>query len=302
MADNVLILGSGFIGTALAKRLAIAGYSPTVVSRSISSRSAEGINWLQGHLNDPRLMEKQLSRCSAVVHAASTTTPGRNAPGPASEAEDNLLPLLRLMEVLDHHPAVPLLYLSSGGAIYGNPTTLPVTEAHPLAPLSYHAAGKAAAEHFLGVFSHQGHPISILRPSNVYGPGQPLQAGFGVVRTLLDHIQHRTPMTIWGGGETVRDYLYIDDLISACLAVLENPETGTFNVGSGRGLSLNALCDLAEEVTGCRLERCHEAARRADVREVVLDNAAFQSRYTWRPTVTIEQGIKATWEWLQERP
>ncbi|MEJ1354012.1 MAG: NAD-dependent epimerase/dehydratase family protein [Candidatus Sedimenticola sp. (ex Thyasira tokunagai)] len=302
MTDNILILGGGFIGQALAKRLVDNGQPVTLISRSTPEHLTKGINWQQGDLGNLALMRRKLPECRAVIHLASTSTPGRHVHAPSREAEENLLPLLRLLEVMGDHAGIPLVFLSSGGAIYGHPATTPVSEKHTLAPLSNHAAGKAAAEHFLGVFAHQGHPVTILRPSNVYGPNQPLKSGFGVIRTLLEHLKCGTSMAIWGDGKIVRDYLYIDDLISACLAVLEDPSVGTFNIGSGLGYSINELCMLAEKVTGKALDLRYDPARSVDVRKVVLDNMAIRNRYGWQPQFTIEQGIHLTWKWLQKLP
>ncbi len=302
MTDNVLLLGGGFVGQALAKHLIKNGRSVTVISRSIPGHLTKGINWRQGDLGDSGLLCKYVSECHAVVYLASTSTPSRHMHAPTQEVEENLLPLLQLLEIMENHSDVPLVFLSSGGAIYGDPAILPVSETHILAPLSNHAAGKAAAEHFLGVFAHQGHPVTILRPSNVYGPNQPLKSGFGIIRTILEHLKHGTEMTIWGNGNIVRDYLYIDDLISACLSVLEDPSVGRFNIGSGLGCSINELCQLAEQVTGQRLKLHHQPERRIDAQKVVLDNTAFRSRHTWQPQFTVKQGMHLTWEWLQKLP
>ncbi len=301
MKEKILILGGGFIGQALAKRLVENSQATTIISRSVPKYATEGIEWLQGDLGDVTLMRKELPKYRAVFHAASTSTPSRHVHTPSHEAEENLLPLLRLLELMNDHTNIPLIFLSSGGAIYGNPASIPVSETHALAPLSNHAACKASAEHFLGVFAHQGHPVTILRPSNVYGPNQPLKPGFGIIRTLLEHIKHDKPMTIWGDGKIVRDYLYIDDLIDACLAVINDPVVGTFNVGSGQGLSLNSLCRLAEQITGKEIELRYQSARSVDVKEVVLDNTAVYRNYDWKPLVTNEQGILLTWEWLNKR-
>lgn len=300
MKDHILILGCGFIGQAVAASLAASGQPVTVISRRAPECDLHGINWQQGDINNTELIRSHLKHRSTIFYLASTSTPGNFVHEPAQEAVGNLLPLLRLLEGMDSITGTNLIYLSSGGAIYGNPECLPVSESNILAPLSYHAAGKAAAEHFLGVFAHQGHPVTILRPSNVYGPHQPLKSGFGIIRTLLDHLMHETSMQIWGDGNTVRDYLYIDDLISALGAVLENPTSGTFNIGSGQGYSINELYKLAEEVTGRTLKLRREAARNIDVKAVVLDSSAFRTRYTWEPRVAIEHGILHTWEWLQD--
>ncbi len=302
MTDNILLLGGGFIGQALANRLTEDGRPITVISRSIPEHLTKDVNWQQGDLGDSGLLREHVSECHAVVYLASTSTPSCHVHAPTLEVKENLLPLLQLLEIMGDHSDIPLVFLSSGGAIYGDPVILPVSETHVLSPLSNHAAGKAAAEHFLGVFAHQGHPVTILRPSNVYGPNQPLRYGFGIIRTILEHLKHETEMTIWGDGNIVRDYLYIDDLISACMAVLNDPSAGTFNIGSGLGCSINELCLLAEQVTGEGLKLHHQPERRIDVQKVVLDNTVFRSGYAWQPQFTIKQGIHLSWEWLQKLP
>jgi len=303
MQQNILLLGGGgFIGQALASRLVTAGHAVTILARHLPEQTLPGTTWRQGALEDVSLLMKLLPRSSAVFHLATTSTPGSYRDEPAREVQENLFPLLRLLEVMATYPELPLIYLSSGGAIYGNPSTLPVPETHPATPLSYHAAGKAAAEHFLGVFARAGRIVTILRPSNAYGPGQPFKQGFGVVRALLENIKRDAPMEIWGDGETVRDYLFIDDLSQACLRALENPTTGTFNLGSGVGHSLNEICRLAQEITGERLNIHYRPARGVDVKAVVLDSTAFRQRFDWQPRVTLEQGISRTWRWLLDQP
>lgn len=299
MIERTLVLGTGFIGLALAKRLAQQGKKVTLVSRSLPAGELDGISFRQGNLADPSLMADLLSDCGHVVHAASTSTPSTHLTDAAADAQENLIPLLNLLALLSQHEHKPLIYLSSGGAIYGNPQTLPVAETHPLNPLSYHAAGKAAAEKYLGVYAQQGRPVTILRPSNVYGPGQWPRPGFGVIPTLLDHAMKGTPMTIWGDGENIRDYLYIDDMVDGIAAVLDTPQTGIFNVGSGNGTSLNTLCGLVEDITGMPLQRLHQSPRGVDVREIVLDTHRFRNSFGRCPAVGIEQGIRETWDWLR---
>ncbi len=303
MDGHILILGGGgFIGQALARRLVELGEQVVVLARNTPPAHAlRSVVWRRGDLSDTDLIKETLTGCRSVIHLATTSTPGTYSREPLREGQENILPLLQLMQVLDSSPAVPLVYLSSGGAIYGNPQILPVAEDHCLAPLSYHAAGKAAAEHFLGVFARQGHRVAILRPSNVYGPGQQAKAGFGVIRTLLDHLRRDTPMEIWGDGKTVRDYVYIDDLVEACLRALRYPESVTFNVGSGVGHSLEDLCHLAEQVTGRQLKLRYRPARGGDVKAVVLDIGRICRETGWMPQVDLEEGLRRTWaELLKE--
>lgn len=291
--DVLLLGGGGFIGTALIHRLTAEGRKVHVLGPHAHGLPGD-VHFLQGSLDSSELLADVLPYCGTVIHLASASTPGSSAEHPVRELE-NLVPTLRLLEVMQAHPGIHLIFFSSGGTLYGNPHRLPVHEDDPAIPCSYHGAGKAAIEAFLHVFCTRGHKVTILRPSNAYGPGQRLKAGFGVIRTMLGHLQHGTPMEIWGDGGTVRDYIYIDDLVDACLQVLHTATSGTFNVGCGEGHSVNELCRLAEAVTGRRLELQYRPARAGDVRAVVLDISRIRRETGWEPQVELAEGLSRTW-------
>lgn len=253
-----------------------------------------------GDLGDPFVMRPLLERCHTVFHLASSTTPGSSARHPVMEVEHNLLPTLRLLEILQDFPETRLAFISSGGAVYGNPGTHPVPETQPLAALSHYGAGKIALEAFFRSHGNAtGSDIFILRPSNIYGPGQALKGGFGLVRTMLEHLRLDESMEIWGDGEAVRDFLYIDDMVDACSRILHlNQKCGTFNVGAGQGHSINSIKTLVEQVTGKQLHTVYRPGRATDVRHIVLDYSAFRNATGWLPSVPLDQGIARTWQWL----
>lgn len=300
--DGILLIGgNGFLGSALAKSLAAAGRRVHVLSRSIASGLRKGIVFHRGSQDDESLVMPILKECSVVVHLASTTTPGISAKRPVMDVEENLLPAARFLEILAMAPPSRLLLLSSGGALYGNPRYLPVDEVHPVSPLSSHAAGKAALESFFSAFANSSNvSLAILRPSNLYGPGQPLRTGFGIVRTLLEKARHGEPIEIWGDGETMRDYLYIDDAVDACVRLIDAPEAiGPFNVGSGYGTSTNRLVKLTEELTGCAIPVIRRPERDTDVRAVVLDSTRLRETTGWTANTLLKDGLRSTWERLQ---
>lgn len=299
MSDAVLLLGGGFIGAALARQLAAAGKTVHVLARRPASADFPRMQWHQGDLRDRELLKQLLPVCGTVVHLASETTPGASARRPLLEG-GNLQPTLTLLDALQDYPDTHLIYFSSGGTVYGNPTSLPVTEDAPLAPLSFHGAGKAAQEMFLQAFRAQGRAVTILRPANAYGPGQPLKAGFGLVRTVLENIRHGRPIEVWGDGETVRDYVYVDDVATACALLVDRPnDSGSYNIGSGAGCSINALIRLAGEVTGQMPRVVYREARRSDVARVVLDVSRLQAS-GWMPRIGLAEGLSRTWQWLNQ--
>ena len=303
MSRNVLLLGgNGFIGKALAKKYAQTGYDIHVVSRRKPTLTLPQVQFHEASLDNARLMRQLIPQCDLVIHAASTCTPASSAAQPGKEGEENLLPLLRLLEMLSDYSSRQFIFMSSGGTVYGNPGALPVTEDAPLLPISYHGAAKSAAEHFVHAFSHSSFPITILRPSNIYGPGQEGPSGFGIIKTILKHLKSGTPMEIWGDGKTLRDYLYIDDLVEGVTQAQQQDCTGTFNIGTGIGYSVDELIDLAQLVTGRELSIVRKPAKATDVKGVVLDYGRLANATGWTPKVSLETGISRTWEWLLQQP
>lgn len=279
MKPVLLLGGRGFIGSALALRLQQQGVPVRVAGRDNSEQ-----------------LEQLVPACGTVVHLASSTTPGSSAQQPALE-QANLQFTQRLVGLLQQQPATHLVFFSSGGTVYGNPAALPVPEDAPLAPLSHHGAAKVAQEAMCQSLRAQGHAVSILRPSNVYGPGQPLKGGFGLVRTLLEHARQGTALQIWGDGENVRDYLYIDDLVDATLRLIVQPDkAGTYNLGSGVGHSVNAVKALVEQITGRPIATSYHPARGVDVKAAILSCERVASSLGWKPAVSLAEGIRHAWQ------
>ena len=303
--NEVLIIGAGFIGSSLARLFADQDIGVHIMSPNPLNSADRRIHAHRGALGDELLLDNLLSRCDTVFHAASATTPGSSTHDPVIEGTHNILPTLELLGALQRHPNVHLIYLSSGGCVYGNPLTTPVTEAHPLKPQSYHGAGKVAIEAFLHAFrahSPTGQPVTVLRPSNLYGPGQALRAGFGLVRTIVERLRTDSVLEIWGDGETTRDFIYIDDFVDVCAQFVDLPQdSDTYNVASGLSCSINKLVEIAQHVCGKPLRVRYRASRRTDVRTVVLDTSKLKQRLNWVPTVTLEEGIARLWRSLAEQ-
>ena len=278
--EHVLLLGgTGFIGSALAVRLRQERLSVHVVGS-----------------NDLHMLEHLLPNCSTVIHLASATTPSASSAQPALE-QANLDLTLHLVQCLQRQPDTHLIYFSSGGTVYGNPLQLPVSEDAAIAPISPYGVAKVAQENICQGLRAQGNAVTILRPSNAYGPYQTARSGFGLVRTLLEHARTGTTMEIWGDGENVRDYLYIDDIVEStlCLTRLQQ-DSGTYNLGSGVGHSINQVKNLVEQVTGLPVKTIFRPARGIDVRAVVLNTASLCAKLDWQPSVGLAQGLESIWQ------
>jgi UDP-glucose 4-epimerase len=291
----VLVIGAGFLGCALANRLAGEGAGVSVLSpRADAAAWPAGVATVSGRQEDAALLGELLDRHNTVIHAAWGTTPGSSAGRPALEAEKGLNPFLAFLATLQRFPETRLLFLSSGGTVYGDPERLPVAEDAPLRPRSCHGAGKAAAELFLGLRA-AGRTV-ILRPSNIYGPGQPLRSGFGVIPQLLMCAAEDRPFQLWGDGAQMRDYLYLDDFSEAVCRLVRLPTaSGTFNLGSSTGTSLTALIGLVEKATGRTIRIEQQPGRGGDVARIVLDTGRIRSGIEWSPVIGLDEGIARAW-------
>jgi len=300
----LLLGGGGFIGTALARRLCENNFNVHILSKQFPTRKIEpNMIFYQGNLDDKKILERVLPECKAVIHLASSTNPGSSSRQPVLEADKNITPTLRFLDILQGYENVHIIFVSSGGTLYGNPESIPVNETHPLNPLSFHGAGKVALETFLRTFSILPEKnTTIVRPSNVYGPGQSLRSGFGVIRTMLEHVLRGTMMEIWGDGTSIRDFLYIDDMVSALITLIDFPhDNNTYNVGSGIGFSLNQLKEIIEYICGKKLAAVYRPSRKTDVKTIILDSSRLIEKTKWFPSVSLEHGIELTWKWLKHQ-
>ncbi len=300
MNDGILLLGGGgFIGTALTKRLIELKKNVHIITSKPLSNTIPDITIHIGSLGDSALLDKLRSECSTIIHLATKSTPGKSARHPLFELE-NLTPTLQLLENLHEWKDTHLIFISSGGTVYGNPSHNPVYEDAPLAPRSYHGAGKVAIEGFLHAFRVKGYPVTILRPSNIYGPEQNMTTGFGFIRTVLHHALHNTAVNVWGDGLNIRDYIYIDDAINAITqSIYARQDSNTYNVGYGKGHTLNEVINIIQKICKKSLKIEHRPARSSDVREIVLDISKIKSALDWQPHTDLENGILKTWEWLK---
>jgi UDP-glucose 4-epimerase len=300
--EAILVLGAGgFIGRNLTQSLAKRGIPVIAVSRSDSHGAHALIEKVVGDFRDPAQFEPLLRRSRAVVHLATTSTPGTSAAQPLAEVETNLHFTAALLQALHVHPQVELLYMSSGGSLYADTTIEPSRESARLQPRSYHGAAKLAAETFISAWCHQtGGKVTILRPSNVYGPGQPERKGFGVVPAAFGTMLRNEVMHIWGDGNARRDYIYIDDLIELCALALTTPKppgvVRTFNACSGISVSLNELLAIMESVTGKSLQRSYDQGRAVDASCIAMDSSLAAQVFGWRHQTSLAEGLRRTWE------
>jgi UDP-glucose 4-epimerase len=303
MRDELVVIGAGgFVGSHLVKALLAKGEKVIALTQKPLDETADGLeNQVLSHL-DVAQLTRLVDRSRCVVHLASTSTPGSTASHPLRELSGNLALTLSLLEAMQHRNDVPLVYLSSGGSLYDGTQANPVSESGAIHPRSYHGAGKAAAEYFISAWCAQYQAnATLIRPANVYGPGQKARQGFGIIPTAFDKICKDEVLHVWGDGSTVRDYLYIDDLVALCTDIIAQPRTTgaqVVNASSGVGTSLNELFSLVERVSSRPLKLTFDASRTVDAPWTVLDYSLAHRMYGWRPTINLVEGLQRTWHWF----
>lgn len=302
MTDSILVLGAaGFIGRHLVEALAESGESVIAATTRPTTYRRTSVHNVVAAFDDPADFAPLLARSRAVIHAASSSTPGSSANEPLEEWK-NIRTALTLLTALQNNPRCSLLYLSSGGTLYGDRSGEKVAENTPLLPRSYHGAAKASIEHFINAWAEQhGGTATILRPSNVYGPQQPPRRGFGIIPAAFECARDGIPLTLWGDGHSVRNYIYIEDFVRLCLAVLSQPpprRVEIYNGASGESVSVLELLGLIRHATGLPLTWRHKPARATDVQHIVPDGTAAMIRYHWRAQVPLTEGLRDTWSWF----
>lgn len=304
MTDSVLVIGAGgFVGGRLLEALDARGEPVIAVSRSAFEAPGRNIDVRVQTLREVYDYAPLLERARAVIHVASASTPGISVGKPVDELDDNLRPTVALLAALQERPELPLVYVSSGGSLYSRVADGASDELAAVYSRSYHGAGKIAAEHFIEAWCNQfaGSAV-VLRPSNLYGPGQPERQGFGIVPAAFGKIVRGETLHVWGDGSAERDYLYIDDFTRLLLAALDarrEPGFRVFNACCGSSIQLNELFALIEQVTGQVLQRHYDSGRPVDAPSVRMQASRARETYGWVAETGLAEGLERTWEWFK---
>ena len=299
---KVLVLGGcGFIGSHLVDRLLAQGHSVRVFDRAPERYRAplRGVDYRIGNFRDKMALIDALSGVESVVHLVSTTFPGTADLDPVSDVQDNLAGTITLLDCMVSLRLTRILFLSSGGTVYGVPEVIPIPETHPLRPISSYGIVKVAIESYLEMYRRtRGLSPVIIRASNPYGPRQGHRGVQGVITTFLSRVLADEPIEIWGDGSVVRDYLHVADLALLCVNAICSTKIGVYNAGSGVGTSVNDIVHALQQVTGKTIEPVYKPGRALDVPRSVLDITQAKRDFGWSPMPDLASGVAETWAWL----
>ena len=304
-ATKVLVTGGGgFIGSHVVDRLLELGHHVMVVDDFRSGRLSNvpsGVTLYRTDTAAPALDEVfREERPDFVYHYAAQISVQLSMQDPLSDADTNIRGSLNLLQNCVRYGVKKVVYISSGGAMYGEPRYLPCDENHSVHPLSHYGVSKYAVENYLYVY-RQAHGLdyTILRLSNVYGPRQDPFGEAGVVAIFSQAMLQGKPVVINGSGEQERDFLYVLDVVEASIAALEGGSGEAFNIATGRGASVNEIYSLLKENAGYPDEASHGPAKPGEVFKIYLDITKARQQLGWEPRFSLEEGLKETLQWFR---
>ena len=302
---NVLLIGgNGFIGSHIIDILLYNRHNVRVLDYSHEKyrEPLSNVDYRISSLNNINELTESLIGIDVVFHLACTIVPSTSNLDCSSDIKNNILPTLKLLDTMLKSDINRIVFFSSGGAVYGNPKLIPTPEEYALNPISSYGIIKSITEYYLKLYEKLfGLNVLIIRPSNPYGPRQGHLMTQGVISTFLNNIKKKIDLTIFGDGNAIKDYIYISDLVEACYSLVIKKESGIFNIGSGVGTSVNSLIQAIKKMFSYVFSIKYIESKNFDVQKSILDTRKIKNAIKWTPKVSLEQGIKKHWDWIDRR-
>ncbi len=297
--------GAGFIGSHVVDLMVDAGHDVVVVD-NLSTGRLSNLNpkakFYQADIRSDE-MEKifETERPEVVDHHAAQMDVRRSVADPIYDADINVLGGLNLLNLAVKYGVRKFIHISSGGAVYGEPVYLPCDEAHPVTPLCPYGATKYMLELYLYMYKEtHGLDYSVLRYPNVYGPRQDPNGEAGVVAIFAGQMLKEKPVTVYGTGEQVRDYVFVKDCARANLMLLEKGSGRVYNLGYGIGTTVNQVFDGLKEITTYPMDANYGPARPGETFRIYLDASRAREELNWEPTVPLADGLRQTVDYFRQ--
>lgn len=296
---SVILGAGGFIGINLANALAARGHEVICFDRFASPHWPQEATSITGEFSamPPELLAALDD--ATIYHLVSSCRPSQHTEMAANEVIADVVTTLRYLESTRDRK-VRWLFVSSGGTVYGPDVPCPTTEEALTNPMCSYGLVKLTLEKYFALYRKlHGTDFVVARVSNPYGPWQDPSRGQGVIAALVYKALSGQTVEIWGDGDNVRDYLYIDDTVLGLMELAKYGESGeVYNVSSGFGTSINELIDIISKTLGLRINTRYVAARISDVRKSVLDKSKLRAQMGWEPEYRLQDGIRLTAEWM----
>jgi len=300
--------GAGFIGSHVVDGYLAEGLDVVVVddlSRGARQNLAPGVCFYQVDIRARAalgsIFEKE--QPDLINHHAAQIDVRQAVREPAFDAETNILASIHLLELAIQHGVKRFVYASTGGAIYGEPKTLPADEDTPVLPITPYGISKHTVEHYLFLFNIlYGLPYVVLRYGNVYGPRQSSKGEAGVVAIFCEQMLQGITPTIYGDGTKTRDYIEVSDVVRANVQALKLGDGEIFNIASGvRTTDFEIFTAVREALDIPPFEPAYAPKRPGEVDHIGLDLSKARAKLDWQPQVGLRDGIQKTVDWFRRR-
>ncbi len=296
--------GAGFIGSHVADRFIEEGYSVAIVD-NVTSGHKGNINPQARFYPVDIVSSKNLEevfkeeRPDYVNHHAAQISVNSSIQDPIKDARVNILGSLNVLENCRQFHISKIVFVSSGGAIYGEPKHLPCDEYHPINPISPYGAAKFTVENYLQLYERlHGLNFTSLRYANVYGPRQNPNGEAGVIAIFAKAMLQGDNIVIFGDGHQERDYVYVSDVVEANLLAIDNEPSGMYNIGTGIGTSLKEIVQHLRSIIQYDKQPIYKQSRPGDIYKISLDSTKAFKELGWKPKVSQKDGLKSTVEYL----
>jgi UDP-glucose 4-epimerase len=297
--------GAGFIGSTAADRFIALGHEVAVLddlSTGFREFVPQAARFVKADVTDAQAVDRFFAewRPEIVAHHAAQMDVRKSVDDPVHDARTNLLGGINVLLACTRHGTRKVLYASTGGALYGEGRKLPATEDHPVNPESPYGASKHSFEHYLYLWKLlHGLDYTILRYPNVYGPRQNPHGEAGVNAIFIGLMLEGKRPRIFGTGEQLRDYVYVDDIVEANVLALAKGSGEMVNIGSGVGTSVKQIFTELKSILGFAGEPIYEAPRAGEIQRIYLDATRAREVLGWRPRVGFREGLEKTVAWAR---
>ncbi len=306
--NKILVLGgAGFIGSNITKSLANSGKKVIVFgSHRAYWKNVEHFNdkieIIKGDLSDSTILEKifKENKIDIVIHLISSSVPSTQLCDVIEHNE--LFSTMKLLDIMSANKVTKLIYFSSGGAVYGVNGEKINKEDSPLKPITFYGWLKVTIENYIQMRGRT-HELDylILRVSNPYGENQNILGNLGLIAVTLGKLLHNKPAEVWGDGEVVRDYIYIDDMCEITLSLIEKGNwNNIYNIGRGKGSSINEVLRIIKKISGINFNTDYKESRSVDIPVNILDISKIKKDIPLLKLTSLEKGIKKYWESLKK--
>ncbi len=299
--------GAGFIASHVVDLFLANGYEVVVVD-NLSTGRRSNLNprakFYEIDIRDPKIAEVfEQEKPDFVDHHAAQMNVRTSVDQPLYDADVNILGSLNLIENALKFGVKRFVYISTGGAVYGEPVYLPCDEAHPIQPICQYGASKHTVEHYLYMYQYNyGLNYVVLRYPNVFGPRQDPKGEAGVVAIFTGQMLNNQQVVINGDGEQTRDYVSVIDCARANLLAMQTENVNEiFNLGAGIGTSVNEIFAHLKNITRYQKEPDYGPAKVGETRHIYLNSSKARARLAWEPTLTLEAGLRQTVDYFREK-